>query len=317
MSSHLKDAPPEIHGHVADDPLLKPWDASSMFTAMVKPVNSPKLTSMHKDITDFIKQMGEPSDKLETFERLIDRLHHANRRLKGIPSAVNFTQITTTVYKAVSAAYKANIIKGDPAGTNIKQRDLCIKVLKAVFSRAINVEVKRVDDCNVDVSMDTDKTVGLAGGGAAMPRQYIWQVPLLEPDGGQSRRVNPRERVRLPERTPGRARFRITYFNNKAEKKSFQSLEVYADSRDRDYSLRIELGPKGQFFSPSFFIANVAQATPSQLLDWPAKSIHVELAPTKRDDVIKLLTQLIMQSGIFSDLGTSTVCRASFTDSAL
>ena len=68
----------------------------------------------------------------------------------------------------------------------------------------------------------------------------------------------------------------------------------------------------------TFRMGNLADATASQLLDWPTKSPSVKLVAFDGHDVMDTLTHLIVHSGIFSELSENeTLCRASFTDLAL
>lgn len=256
----------------------------------MEPIISPRIAAYHQSMATFKNDIEKATRKrlskrtlgVFTLDTLIDRLNSADRRFKGMPVAYKFEEIEETVRCAVAAAY---ITHDDPAKENIKQRDLCIKVLKAVYARAKNVKVIPVvsqREYTVDVFMD-----------------------IVQP--------NPKKL--------GQTKFSITYKLHSG-KPQFERMDVYRTCYSTPghvtglgHSLSFE---SFEFDGPVFEMNDFTEATASQILDWPTKSNTVKIT-TIEDSAINSLTNLIMQSGIFSisESGTSTLCRASFTDCAL
>lgn len=248
-----------------------------------------ELGEAYSAMTAFRDHMQRPFDKhdtaeakLVTFRMLIKRLHNADRWIKGIQTTAAFKTISAKVQDAVAAAYAQ-------ASATESLSTLCITVLKAVFDTN-GVTVENGANNTVEVSMELE--------------------------------------------TGGLARFRIDYNSTRSTVKKFKSLRVSVlHSPEPPKDLFLEMSdtalqtpdllcpvfmPRGNDGSPSLNkIENVSKASAAELLDWPLGSDYLELKFTTAQQAQLMLSHLILQSGLFSDLGNTTQCRASFVDKAL
>lgn len=219
-------------------------------------------------------------DKLETFRVLIDRLNDADRRVEGIRTIEPFSFIEAKVEDAVAAAYARASNLGPWANT----------VLQAVFGHANNVTVADTDCENlVEVSMDfkpseNGDTVGHA-------RLWVEYTSTSNPLLNNFKSLS----VEHPERP--------------------DSDGLFFSVNDGDVSHVLGFTADGTLDADT--MADPSLASASQLLAWIRQACgHLELR-SGPNDVISTLSFLILRSGLFSDLGTATMCRASFTDAAL
>jgi len=248
-----------------------------------------ELGESHAAMTAFRDHMQRPSkydtvkDKLATFRMLIERLNNADRRLNGLQITATFETISAKVQDAVAVSCAEASVSGSLS-------TLCITVLKAVFATG-GVEVEdNIDGNAVEVSMYPS-----------------WRL--------------------LPPRVPspgGLARFSINYCTSSGGRfKKFKSMrvsdELFLGMSDTALQtpdlLCPAFVPRGNDGTPLTSVRkDLSKATAAQLLDWPLGSPYLEMKLTNPQQVTLTLSHLILQSGLFSDLGNTTGCRAAFVD---